>query len=213
MYNLQIGRLHILTDYRFQQHWPHWRIAEMAMEGGASLIQFREKHGLLQHIVHEARLAVARCHASGVPMIVNDRVDVALAIEADGVHLGQDDLPVHIARRILGDDAIVGGTATTVEQARRAEAEGATYVGFGPVYSTQSKANPASVKGLTGLEAVCSAISIPVIAIAGITADRTAEVIGAGAYGVAVMTAVSLAPDPLAATAELAEALRRSVDA
>ena len=146
-------------------------------------------------------------------MVVNDRVDVALAIEADGVHLGQDDLPVHLARRILGDDAIVGGTATTLEQARRAEAEGATYVGFGPVYPTQSKANPASVKGLAGLEAVCSAISIPVIAIAGITADRIAEVIAAGAYGVAVMTAVSLAPDPLAATTELAEALKRSVDA
>lgn len=210
---MEIGRLHILTDFRFQQRLPHWRLAELAIQGGADVIQFREKHASLRHALHEARLTAERCRAAGVPLILNDRLDIALAVGADGVHLGQEDLPVADGRRILGREAIVGASATTVQQARRAEQSGASYIGFGPVFSTGSKANPASVKGLAGLKAVCAAVSLPVIAIAGITAERIASVMGSGAHGVAVMTAVSLAGDPAAATAELAAAIREFLSA
>ncbi len=204
---MDIGRLHILTDYHFQQRWTHWQLADSAIRGGADVIQFREKHGAIRHVLHEARLTVQRCRRNGIPAIINDRVDIALAAGADGVHLGQDDMCVEDARRILGDDAIVGATATTLEQARRAELEGASYIGFGPVFPTTSKANPASVKGLSALAVVCAAVRIPVVAIAGITADRVADVMSTGAHGIAVMTAVSLAPDPVQATQELAAAI------
>ena len=183
----------------------------MAIRGGASTVQFREKHAPVRHALHEAALTVDQCRAAGVPLIVDDNLDVALAVQADGVHLGKEDLPVRVARRVLGDDAIIGATATTVEEARRAESDGATYIGFGPVYHTASKANPASVKGLAGLAAVCESVDIPVVAIAGITVDRVADVMTAGAHGIAVMTAVTLSRDPVAATAELAAAVRRSL--
>ena len=208
---MEIGRLHVLTDYHLQQRWPHWTIARMAIRGGADVVQFREKHAGIRHVLHEAVRVAAECRAGDVPLIVDDRLDVAMAVGADGLHLGNDDMPVGIARRILGDSAVIGGTATTLEAARRAESEGASYIGFGPVYPTRSKANPASVKGLSGLARVCSSVRIPVIAIAGITAERVADVMRAGAHGVAVMTAVTLAPDPVAATAELAAEIRASI--
>lgn len=209
---VEIGRLHVLTDYRFQQRWPHCKLAEMAIRGGASTIQFREKHAPIRHALREAELTAAYCRAGGVPLVVDDRLDLALAIGADGVHLGKEDFPISVARRTLGDGAIIGATATTVEDARRAEGDGASYVGFGPVYATTSKANPASVKGLSGLAAVCAAVRLPVIAIAGITAERVPSVMEAGAHGVAVMTAVTLAADPVAATAALAAAVRMSIE-
>lgn len=184
----------------------------MAIRGGASTIQFREKHAPIRHALREARLTTDQCRAGGVPLIVDDRLDLALAVGADGVHLGKEDLPISVARRVLGDGAIIGATATTVEDARRAEGDGASYVGFGPVYPTASKANPASVKGLSGLAAVCAAVGLPVIAIAGITAERVPRVMEAGAHGIAVMTAVTLAPDPIAATAALAAAIQNSTD-
>lgn len=205
---MQIGRLHIITDFWFQQKYSHGDLASMAISGGADTIQFRQKHGSARHLLEEAQKTADVCRDAAVPLIVNDRIDVALAVEAAGIHLGQEDFPVAVARRLLGDGILIGATATTLEQARKAHQDGASYVGFGPVYPTSSKANPASVKGIDALSQVCAGVDIPVIAIAGIRTDRISEVMSAGAYGVAVMTAVSLADDPAAVVHDLAKRLK-----
>ncbi|MEO0559574.1 MAG: thiamine phosphate synthase [Bacteroidota bacterium] len=209
----QIGRLHVLTDVQFQQQHSHADIARMACLGGADTIQFREKHAPLRDRLAALRETVAVCRDASVPCLVNDDVALALATGADGVHLGQDDLPIadarHVLPRVARPTRIIGATATTAEQARTAEAEGADYIGFGPVFPTRSKANPASVKGLDGLAETCQSVSIPVIAIAGITPERVVPCLDAGAWGVAVMTAITTALDPTEAT----HTFRRQLDA
>lgn len=204
---MPIGRLHVLTDYHFQQRFSHAELARLAIAGGADTIQFRQKTGTIRHQLHQAEATAACCREAGCTLLIDDDVALALATGADGVHLGQTDLPVPVARRLLGSDATIGATASTVDEAVRAWREGADYIGFGPVFPTRSKANPASVKGLHGLRAVCRAVPIPVIAIAGITHARVRDVLAQGAYGVAVMTAVTTAPDPAAATALFRRAL------
>lgn len=210
---MPIGRLHVLTDFHFQQRFSHAELARLAVAGGAATIQFRQKTGSVRDLLASLHPTVAVCHEASVPLLVDDHLALALAVEADGVHLGQDDLPTAEARAVLdgctGRTRLLGATATTVDQARAAEAAGADYIGFGPVFPTQSKASPASVKGLTGLEAVCAAVQIPVIAIAGITPERVHPVLDAGAHGVAVMTAISTAEDPQSATAAFHEAIAR----
>lgn len=202
-----IGKLHVLTDYHFQQRFSHAELARLAIEGGADAIQFRQKSGGIRHILREAQTTADVCRSHAVAFLINDRIDAALACDASGIHLGQTDFPIREARRILGDDKIIGATATTLDQALKAQDEGADYIGFGPVYETGSKSNPASVKGLRTLAAVCSELSIPVIGIAGIRAKRAQAVIRSGAHGVAVMTAVSTAHDPAQATREIRAAI------
>ena len=199
----------MLTDLRFQQRFSHAELARLAAEGGADTIQFRQKSGSVRNMLVEARHAVSACREQGVPFLVNDRLDVALACRADGIHLGQQDFPVLEARHVLGPEAIIGGTATTVEEALAMQEAGADYVGFGPVFSTTSKDNPARVKGVTNLARVCAAVRIPVIAIAGISVERIGPVIRAGAHGVAVMTGVTTAENP----ARAARAFREELDA
>ncbi|GMQ82662.1 MAG: thiamine phosphate synthase [Rhodothermia bacterium] len=200
-----IGRFHVITDYHFQQRYTHAELARYAMDGGADTIQFRQKRGTIRHRLVAARETASVCISSHVPLIIDDDIALLLATDAAGVHLGLTDLPLSVARAVLGTQYVIGGTATTVEQALKAESDGADYIGFGPVYRTRSKPNPASVKGIAGLKAVCKVVSIPVIAIAGITADRIEEVLASGAHGVAVMAAVTAAYNPQAAAAELRE--------
>ncbi len=208
-----IGRLHVLTDFHFQQRFTHAALARLAAAGGADTIQFRQKEGAVRERWASLVPTVAACGAAGVPLVVDDDLALALAAGADGVHLGQLDLPVAAARaavaRCGGGPLLVGATVSTVEEALAAEAAGADYVGFGPVFPTGSKRNPAPVRGLDGLAAVCRALKIPVIAIAGLTPERVAAALDAGAHGVAVMTAVSTRPDPQAATAAFREAIER----
>ena len=209
-----IGRLHVLTDFHFQQRWSHADLARLAAAGGADTVQFRHKTGTTRHRLVSLRPTVTACTEAGVPCLVDDHLDLALAIGASGVHLGALDLPVADARRVadrLGADGfVIGATATTAEAARDAEAAGADYVGFGPVFPTASKASPARVKGLAGLAEAAAAVSIPVIAIAGITPERVGPCLDAGAWGVAVMTAVTTADDVTAAAAAFREAIDRA---
>lgn len=196
--------LHVITDFHYQQRYSHAQLTRMALEGGADMIQFRQKTAFIRPFIHEAAHALSafrewqRTNAHGRPRVflVNDRVDVALAIGADGVHVGQSDLPAVHVRRLMGPDRILGVTATTVAECIQAEADGADYIGFGPVFSTRSKSNPAAVKGLDGLRTAAEAVSIPVIAIAGITKDTCLSVLNSGARGVAVMSSVVLTPHP-----------------
>jgi len=202
-----IGRLHVLTDFAFQQRFTHAELARMAIQGGADVIQFRQKSGSIRDILANARSTSEVCRKLGVPLLINDRVDVALAVGAAGVHLGQTDLPLRDARRVLGDEALIGITAPGISQARAALADGADYIGFGPVYPTRSKANPTSVKGLEGVLEISNAVDIPVIGIAGITATRCADVLRAGAHGVAIMTAITCADNPQHAASQFAQAI------
>ncbi len=200
----RLGRLHVLTDIALQTRLSHADVARAALAGGADTVQFRQKSGGPRELLSGLFPTVGVCRDAGVPCLVDDHLDLALAAGASGVHLGQLDLPVRHARAVadrLGDPFLIGATATTAEGAAEAEAEGADYVGFGPVFPTSSKANPASVKGLDGLRAACEAVSIPVVAIAGITPERVGPCLDAGAWGVAVLSAVTCADDPAAAAA------------
>jgi thiamine-phosphate pyrophosphorylase len=156
---------------------------------------------------------VALCREAGATCLVNDRLQVALAVGADGGHVGGDDLPVAAARRVLGPDAILGATARAPESAREAVAAGATYLGVGPAFATTTKDGLPDPIGVGGVGAVAAAVSVPVIAIGSVTAARVPGLLAAGAYGVAVVTAVSDAADPAAACAELLAALRPGVAA
>jgi len=159
----------------------------------------------LVRVGHHLR-ALTRAH--GGLLIVNDRVDVALAIDADGAHVGQDDLPAREARRLLGPDRLLGVSARTVEEAVRAAGEGADYIGFGPVFPTATKGDAGPPRGLEDLRRACRAVTVPIVAIGGITSDNVGDVLVAGAAGVAVIAAVVTAPDMAAATRTLREAIR-----
>jgi len=206
----RIGRLHLLTDVALQSRFSHEELAQLGIAGGADTIQLREKGGSTRRMIEAAKRMVAVCREAGVPLIVNDRIDVALAADADGVHLGQSDFPIPLARELLGKDKLIGGSAATLEEARICLAEGADYVGFGPVYLTGSKGDAGPVSGPAVLKQVVETIPLPIIAIGGITAENVREVMKAGAYGVAVISAVCCQIDPEGATKALREALDRN---
>jgi thiamine-phosphate pyrophosphorylase len=142
--------------------------------------------------------------------IVNDRLDVAIAAEADGVHLGQDDFPIPLGRKLLGEGRIIGGSAATMEEARKCISEGADYVGFGPVFPTTSKDDAGPVSGIDILKQVVEAISLPIIAIGGVGAGNIPDVMRTGAHGIAVISAVCCQDDPEQATRSLYQALYES---
>jgi thiamine-phosphate pyrophosphorylase len=204
----RIGRLHVLTDTVLQSRFSHEEIARLAIAGGADTIQFRQKSGKTREMIDVCRRLKSLCAAAGVAFIVNDRIDVAIASEADGVHLGQEDFPIPVARRLLGAGRLIGGSACDLEEARRCLAEGADYVGFGPVYPTSSKADAGPVSGLELFRQVVREISIPIIAIGGISPENAREVVAAGAKGIAVISAVCCNDDPTAAAKALSAAIR-----
>jgi thiamine-phosphate pyrophosphorylase len=200
-----IGRLHVLTDARAGR--DAIGVAARAVGAGAPVIQLRVK-GCPDREVYELGLRLMEvCAGSGATCIVNDRVDIALAIGADGTHLGADDLSVAAVRRVAGPAHIIGGTARDSDRAARLVAEGADYLGVGPAYVTSTKDGLPSPLGPDGIGAVAHAIAVPVIAIGGITADRVPALLAAGAHGVAVVGAVSDAVDPAVATRSLLAAL------
>lgn len=200
-------RLYALVDPAVAGGRP---LADLAARivSSATLVQLRDKHGSTRAMVEEARALRAVLEPKGVPLLINDRVDVALAAEADGVHIGQDDLAPADARLLLGRGAIIGLSVKTVEQAKTAPLDLLSYVAIGGVYSTTSKHNTAAPIGVAGLRAIVEAIrarepNYPICAIAGITSGNAADVIYAGADGVAVISALSLVPDPGKAAQEL----------
>jgi thiamine-phosphate pyrophosphorylase len=196
-----LGRLHVITDNRFGRD-PRTTVP-MALEGGADVIQVRVKGWTDRDLLELAEQVVAWCRPYGAACIVNDRVDVALAAGADGVHLGADDLPVSVARRLLGPDALVGGTARDAATARALVAAGASYLGVGPCFATVTKAGLPDPIGLAGVAAVAAAVDVPIIAIGGVRADQISELRAVGAYGVAVVDAVSGVEDQAAAVRAL----------
>jgi thiamine-phosphate pyrophosphorylase len=185
-------------------------LAELArlIADSATLVQLRDKHASTRVMIEEARALTAVLAPLDIPLLINDRVDVALAVEADGVHIGQDDMPAADARLLLGRTAIIGLSVKTVQQAQDAPLEHLDYVAIGGVFGTTSKDNTAAPIGLAGLREIVRIIrardaKCPISAIAGITESNAAEVIAAGADGVAVISALSLAADPTAAASNL----------
>lgn len=204
----RVPRLQILTDEVLQTRFTHVELARLAVEGGADAVQYREKRALttreLMAVASDIRNV---CAGTRTLLIVDDRADVACAVGAHGVHLGRNDLDVPTARTILGAGALIGGTANSYEEAQRVWGTGVDYIGVGPIYGTRSKANPAPDMGIETLRRICADAPVPVVAIGSITAQRIPEVIAAGAYGVAVLSEVLLADDPVAATRRCRAAL------
>ena len=188
----------------------HLEVARAALEGGASMIQLREKDVTDRELWALAREMRRMARKRGAGFVVNNRVDIALAAEADGVHLGADDLPVAAARRMLGPGAVIGVSVANAEEARAAEAAGATYVSVGSIFETSSKSDAGEAIGIGPIGDIRRATALPVLAIGGINRDNVEAVIRAGAHGVAVISAVSEAGDMVEATSNLRRLIRKA---
>jgi len=200
--------LHVLTDCAMSGGRSEEEMAAAALAGGATVVQLRRKDVAGDELVRIGRRLRALTRAAGALLIVNDDVEVALAIDADGAHVGQSDMPATRSRSLLGPHRLLGVSASTVEEAVHAAAAGADYIGFGPIFSTSSKSDASAPTGLVGLRAACHVVPTPIVAIGGITTQSVPGVIRAGATGIAVIAAVVAAPD----MEEAARELRRAVE-
>ncbi len=202
--------LYAVTD----RHWLDGRtlkeVVLESLEGGVTMLQLREKHLDEAHFLEEAKELQTLCRSWHVPFLINDNVEIALAMEADGVHVGQSDMAAGDVRKKLGADKIIGVSAQTVEQALLAEKAGADYLGVGAVFPTSSKDDANEVTYET-LKAICSAVSIPVVAIGGITQENVHRLAGSGICGAAVISAIYAEPDIKKAAAELKKAVKETI--
>ena len=195
-------RLYAVTDRSWLRGQNLEQQVEAALQGGVTCVQLREKQLDRESFIHLGRTIGCLCQRYGVPLIINDDLEVALACGADGVHVGQDDLPVEEVRRRVGDKMIVGVSAHNPEEARRAFEGGADYLGAGAVFGSTTKTNVTALSHET-LRAICDAVPIPVVAIGGITRDNLPRLAGTGVAGVAVVSAIFAADDITAASREL----------
>ena len=189
-------RLLVITDGPLAAPRSVVDIVAQAVEAGARAVQLRNKGESARELIAVGRDLRVLTREHGALLLVNDRLDVALSLDADGVHLGPEDLPIAAARAIVPGAFFIGRSADDPEVAQRAVAEGASYIGCGTVYSTTTKGDAGDVIGLGGLERVARSVDVPVVAIGGITADRAVEIAGTSAAGVAVVGAVMAAPAP-----------------
>ncbi|TDF96797.1 thiamine phosphate synthase [Paenibacillus piri] len=186
-------------------------IAVEAIAGGVTMIQLRDKQAPLRQVLEQGARLRDLCRGHGVAFIVNDRVDVAVLLDADGVHVGQDDIPGAEARRLLGSGKLVGISAGTMEEAEWAMANRADYLGVGPVYATATKQDAGEAIGTDLIGAITDRWKIPVVGIGGIGADNAAPVIKAGAAGVAVVSAITRQANPMQAARQLADVVRQAL--
>jgi len=201
-------RLCLITDERLSRGRSHLEIAAAAVRGGADVIQLRDKEASGGRLFEIAVALRELIRGTGIPLIVNDRLDVAMAAGADGVHLGQEDLPADAARRILGPGKILGVSAETPAEARRAEAAGADYLGVGPVFEARgSKPDAGAPQGLDQIVRIRAETRLPIVAIGGIRPDNARRVREAGADAVAVISAIVSAEDVEEATRRMKRTL------
>ena len=200
-------KLYAVTDRSWLGGRTLAQQVEESLAGGATMVQLREKGADRETLRREALEIRAVCRRYGVPFLINDAADLAAEVEADGVHVGQQDMSPRQARAILGPDGIVGVSAHTVEEARAAQAAGADYLGVGAVFATGTKGNTTPVDYET-LKAICAAVDIPVVAIGGVGRDNLSSLAGSGICGVAVVSALYAQPDVRAA----ARCLRSQVE-
>ncbi len=194
--------LYFITDSTGFTEEEFLQRTESALRGGVTLLQLREKDKTTREYIALAEKVHAITKRCGVPLIIDDRVDVALAIDAEGVHVGQSDMPVSIARKLMGDGKIIGATAKTVPQALEASEQGADYLGVGAIYPTTTKVKTVLTSTET-LRDICSAVSIPVNAIGGLNKDNIDVLVGIPVSGICIVSAVMKAADPEKAAEEL----------
>ncbi len=203
--------LHVLTDREWSRGRDILTVSSAALDGGATAIQLRDKTASTRTLVEVGQALRVLTRERGSLLIVNDRIDVALAIDADGAHVGQDDMPAHIARQLLGPDRILGISAGSLEEASRAVAAYADYVSIGPVHPTRAKADAGPPTGIQLITEVAARYSTPLMAIGGITPENVGEIIRAGAVGVAVISTVVNAEDITAAAHRLSTVIQNTL--
>jgi thiamine-phosphate pyrophosphorylase len=200
--------LYLCTDRALSLGRPLLQAVEAAIKGGVTMVQLREKEASAREFFALAKDLLALTRPLHIPLIINDRLDIALAAGAEGLHIGQSDLPLKEARRVAGEGFIIGVSASTCEAALEAERGGADYIGAGAVFPTGSKADVSAVIGTGGLREICAAVKIPVVAIGGIGPGNARTVTEAGAAGVAVISAILSQPDIQESASMLRRCLR-----
>ncbi len=200
--------LYAVSDRGLLRGRPLVRAVEQAILGGATIVQLREKAVSTREFVKLAQEVLAVARQYGVPLIINDRIDVMLAVDADGAHVGQEDMPAVLARKLIGPEKILGVSVETVAEAQAAVGGGADYLGAGAVFATPTKADAGQPIGLEGLRRVKASVGIPVVAIGGINAENLQEVLQTGVDGVALVSAIFGREDINDAAATLATLLK-----
>ena len=196
--------VYLVTDRRNKTDEEFLNIIEEAIKGGTTVVQLREKTASTKEFYDLALRVKEITSRYGVPLLINDRIDIALAIDSEGVHIGQDDMPADIAREIIGEDKILGVSASTVEEAKKAEKDSADYIGSGAVFPTATKDDADSVSK-EELKEIVDSIDIPVVAIGGITVENANTLKGSGIAGFSVVSAIMSAEDPKVASKKLKE--------
>ena len=200
--------LYLVTDGNVHPGRTHIEETAAAIAGGVKVVQFREKQMADRELISIGAEIRSLTAEAGVDFVVNNRVDIALALGADGVHVGQDDMPVALVRRLIGPRMILGASASSVEEAVKAEKDGASYVAASPVFSTSTKLDAPKPTLLEGLRAISDAVDVPVVAIGGIGLNNVVDVVKAGADSIAVVSAVVCAPDMKEAATSLNSIIR-----
>lgn len=203
--------LYLVTDKRNKTDEEFLEIIEEAIKGGTTVVQIREKEGETLDFYNLALKVKEITSKYNVPLIVNDRIDVALAIKSEGVHIGQTDMPADVARSLIGDEMILGVSASTVQEARKAEKDGADYIGTGAVFPTATKDDAPSITK-DDLKEVTGSINIPTVAIGGITLENASELAGTGIAGISVVSAIMNSEDPKTASENLLKIYNEKID-
>lgn len=203
-------RLYLVTDRVLSCGRPLEKIVRQSVAAGVTAVQLREKDATTRQFLEQAFALGKVASELGIPFIINDRVDIALACQARGIHLGQSDMQCALARRIVGKDMIIGVSVSTVGQAVEAQADGADYLGVGPLFATSTKADALPATGLGVLSTIRRAVHIPLVGIGGINYKNAGDVVRAGADGIAVVSAVIASADPGAAARALRSEIEKS---
>lgn len=192
----KFGKLYLITDTEIQKKYSHYQIAQFAVKAGADIIQLRDKTKPSGLLAEEAIKISRLCKKHNVMFIINDRVDIVMLSDADGVHLGKSDIPIVYARKLLGSRKIIGGTAHNLKEAIYCQSQGADYIGYGHIYPTKTKYKPEKPKGTKKLSEIVINIKIPVFAIGGISQENINEVMNTGVFGAAIAGSVLKSKDP-----------------
>ncbi len=198
-----IWRICLVTDRGLSRGRSLVDVVDAAVRGGVTMVQLREKDATTRAFLEEAMALKALLQPLRIPLLINDRVDIALAVDADGVHVGQTDMPVETVRRLIGPGKIIGLSTTNAQHVTAADAQAADYLGVGPLYLQQTKANASTPLGVEGFARLRALTSKPLMAIGGMKADNSRQVLEAGADGLAVVSAIVAADDPQAAARDL----------
>ncbi|TKG96899.1 thiamine phosphate synthase [Puteibacter caeruleilacunae] len=201
--------LYLVTDRPLSKGRSHEYIVERAVKGGVTMVQLREKDISTREFYELALSLKKALEGTNVPLIINDRLDIALAVDADGLHIGQSDMPYEVARRLLGKDKIIGLSVETIEQAREANELDVDYIGLSPVFDTNTKSDINTPLGLAGIREIAGFTKHQTVAIGGINTSNTADIIANGADGIAVVSAIVSHDDPEAASAELSAIINK----